>query len=219
LDVKSTAILAQLSGITTINVSNRATDKYSLKPAVQVVGINDDGSAIAGIAKTKHEPTHTAMLDINNKSPLLKNGIWHNLNINLNTETLRENILNKSTNDYSQLNDPQNWSAQIDQAIKDAVRNVGTKNLIGTSPRIGDITIIGIIMMGSILSNYGKLVLENALLFNGVRIFSSLTSNNTENFRTGTGIRLSLLPVIELERWLLLQTYSRIRPVAVALEK
>jgi ribosomal protein L22 len=219
LNTKYLQTLIQIAGIKHVRISTENTKTPETK--VSITGINNDGSAIAGKAKAESISTHSQSLQPDNpKLTSSKNYSWPSLNIVLNPNETRDQLLDSSGNNYSELKNPNNWSREINKAIKNAIRNAGRKNLVETTPTLLDgmwIAGLGFSLTPFLSSQFPDP--HNILFHYGMRYFSQTFVIFTENFQKGEGYRLSLIAGYELDRFALLQAYSRLKPVVVPLEK
>lgn len=126
LNVKRLHLICQVSGFSHLRIRNDPQGETS-QEVPQVVGIDRDGTAIAGKAKIKKAPTF--QLD---HSPAFmfekpwRQARWQNLTISLNTEEIKQRIL---LSDES-VNNPIIWGKEIHKALKSGTLKAGTHHLL-----------------------------------------------------------------------------------------
>ena len=126
LNVKRLHVICQVSGFSHLRIRNDPQGETS-QEVPQIVGIDRDGTAMAGKAKVKKVPTF--QIDYSPTSEYgepWKQARWQNLTISLNTEEMNQRIL---LSDESVKN-PTMWGEEIHKALKSGTLKAGTRHLV-----------------------------------------------------------------------------------------
>lgn len=127
LNVKKAEWLAQLGGIRSVFIKNDSSGETS-KVQGTVVGMNGDGSAMAGATKVDYMPTSS--LEMKQDKYKIQSARWANIIIKINTEELKERLL-RSDKVVSKTG---TWVPYINTAIQKEMRKAGNKQLLSMLP-------------------------------------------------------------------------------------
>ncbi|HWA52218.1 MAG TPA: hypothetical protein VG895_04140 [Patescibacteria group bacterium] len=217
IDTTYATQLIHLAGFRHLKIVSKNNGDVSSVEA-QIIG-RSGNSAIMGATKVNEVAIQSNELNpdkhIKGNS---KHYSWPELQVNLNTSEIRQRINDKglATKNSSE------WSNQINLAIKQAIRKQGTEHLLLSKTTLTDkldgfqiVLCFGSIIAGEAYPIYPTIIIG---LTQGARIVRSFENlQGLENFKEGRGYRLSLIPGIEIDRWLLLQAYSRVKPLVAPL--
>lgn len=127
LNVKKAEWLAQVGGLRTVVIKNDPNGETS-KVQHNIVGINKDGSGMAGASKVDYAPT--SGLEMKQDKYRIHSARWADVTIKINTEEVTNRILGKSLT----ATDPNSWVPDLNRAISTEVRKAGNKQLLPISP-------------------------------------------------------------------------------------
>ena len=211
LNVKRLHAICQVSGFSHLRIRNDPQGETS-QEIPQVVGIDREGTAIAGKVKIKKVPTFQFDHSPVDHSPAFvfgrhwKQSRWQNLTISLNTEEMKQRI---RLSDESVKN-PTMWGEEIHRALKSGTLKAGTHHLLKDFKRFEKIfTLFMYTLMSSeeILSvARGDLGLGNlapTLAVDAVLIGTFMTVMHSLGYgveKPGEGRRISLFFGPELDR-------------------
>lgn len=116
-------------GLRSVLVKNDSNAKTT-KIQTAIVGMNSDGSAMAGVTKVDYVPTHSSEVRWDrNFNPHTSR--WADLTIKINTEELKNRLLQKD----KIVTQPSSWAPEIDRAIKRKIKATGNIQLLGVLTR------------------------------------------------------------------------------------
>lgn len=127
LNVKKAEWLAQIGGLRTVTVKNDPNGETS-KVQHTVVGINKDGSGMAGASKIDYAPT--SGLEMKQDKYKIHSARWADVTIKINTEEVKNRILGKSLT----VTNPESWVPDLNKSIKSEIRKAGHKQLLPINP-------------------------------------------------------------------------------------
>ena len=126
LNIKRLHAICQVAGFRHLRIQNDPQGETS-QAVPQVVGVDHDGTAIAGKAKIKRASTFQAAYSPSPEYELLwKQARWQNLTISLNTEEMKQRILLSDEN----VRNPERWGEEINGVLKKAVIKEGVHHLV-----------------------------------------------------------------------------------------
>ena len=131
LNVKRLHAICQVAGFRHLRIQNDPEGETS-QSVPQIIGIDNNGTAIAGKAKIKK--AHTFHVDYSPTSEYKKpwkQARWQNLTISLNTEEMKQRIL---LSDES-VRDPTRWGEEINRALRKAATKEGVRHLVNDLER------------------------------------------------------------------------------------
>ena len=217
LNVKRLHTICQVAGFRHLRIQNDQEGETS-QSVPQVIGIDNDGTAIAGKAKIKRAPTfHVDYSPTSKYMEYWKQSVWQNLTISLNTEEMKQRIL---LSDES-VGNPTRWGEEINGALKKAAIKEGTRHLVKDFRRFEKLlTLFGFAaatsseMIDALTGNLEPeaivpRIASSVVLFG--TIMTGLHSLTSGPERQGEGRRISLFFGPELDRAvaLLALTYTQ----------
>jgi len=134
LNVKRIHSICQLAGFSHLKIQNDPSGETS-QAVPQIVGLDRNGSAVAGKAAVKNVPTYQSdyspdpVFDVGRP---MKQAVWKNLTVSLNTEEMKQRILLSD----ERVTDSSEWGKQIDEALKKATLRSGVRHLVGDIGRV-----------------------------------------------------------------------------------
>lgn len=183
--------LQRIAGIKQITVTGRTFDETS-GVDIQIVGMNPDGSAMAGKggSKTAIPAYESHPLVANDRVPMSQRQI--NLNISANLDE----IASRLTDSKDGVRSPKRWAKELDKGVRDSINKAGTDNLIRNIDNstkfnlgfgLGSYALIALFfdqLLNGSFSNFPKLY-EGALIggYIGTRIASLAYSRKLQGHR------------------------------------
>ncbi len=222
--------LMQLSGIRSLQIVSDYDGERS-NTSFQTVGINTDGSAIAGkgISKSVTEYTDNVNIEDDDYPNTRKQATWVDLKMTLNIPEMTRMILDCG----EKVTDSKIWAKMVDSSIRSSVRKNGTNFLLSRSKNNFETSFVTFLFLDDIAHacNIGfadflfnqvnphaldPIKLSSNIILRGLMwtLFESL-SNGKE--RPGSGRRFSFFYGLELDRAMALQFESRVGNVAKSL--
>lgn len=220
VNVKKAEWLTQVGGIRHVIVKN---DPAGETTQVQraIVGMNSDGSAMAGATKVDYAPTSSG--EIKQDKYKTHTARWSELTIKINTEELKSRLL-QSDNVVSKANA---WAPELDRAIKKEIRATGNQQLLKMVGYdnfsfyfIYGMNLLGAAMLTSNDGDLGKIALS--LLGSNIRsgiIWTTINSMFYDTEKRGTGNRISLGVGMEIDRAILFNMSFLGKPLIADLTK
>lgn len=220
LDLKRIHTLCWLGGLRHLKIEG-VNNQSATESTPVVVGINGDGSAVAGRAAVgKAEPFHFDDFESGNSA----GSIWarHQLTwvdgqIHLNLEAMSKRIVSKSKQSGENLRLPSAWGHLLDQALKEGIANIGINHLIFGVNKPALACLMFLIFSNERLytATSPSELLTSWLINNSSTLLISLVDGSL----TGSedGYRLSAFFGPQLDRALALKVLSQTQPLVKAL--
>lgn len=205
MDTKRVHTLLQLGGLRTLRITVDDKRKASEIQQPQVIGINSDGSAIAGNGQTKKSPLFISKTDGINEGSLTKQARWRDVQVKFNIEELKQQILGDGGN----ARDPGRWGREIDHGIRSSLVETGENNLLDFGFDTADgARSITWYTLGGLVTVLGGL--SPAIAFAASSITFNLLANSIIGGveKSGGGARTSLFIGPEIDRALALRAYA-----------
>jgi hypothetical protein len=202
--------LAWLGGMESLRVSSY--DGNTTQVSAEIGGIDNNGTATAvmkgAVAKAK-----TFEVDNAAQSASLQRYGWSKNRVNLNIPEIDERVA-RSTN----LRDPNEWSKQLNKALKPAIRESSWQSLIQQSSSKMTIPLaVGInTPFYELLKVFGSQIQFNAL---GIYALSAFVMSPLLGHRYGIPVREqkhTLVPGFPIDRYLAVSAFSRVNPLIKA---
>jgi hypothetical protein len=126
LDLGRIHTLLQIGGYKSLRINAKNDGDSGRNVTAQIIGVNSDGSAIAGAIKTKSRSSEEYSI---NQSPirLRKQSSWPDLTITLDQQELQRRILDGKDS----VHNPKPWATELNTSIKKGLQRAGIKNLLG----------------------------------------------------------------------------------------
>ena len=217
LNIKRLHAICQVAGFRHLRIQNDSEGETS-QAVPQIVGVDRDGTAMAGKAKIKK--AHTFHVDY---SPTFeykkswKQARWQNLTISLNTEEMKQRIL---LSDES-VRDSTRWGKEINGALKKAAIKGGVRHLVNDLERFEKLlTLFGFALcssseiMSALAGNIEPKTVVPRIAFSFALLGTVMTALDSLGYgreKPGGGRRISLFLGPELDRAvaLLALTYTQ----------
>ena len=212
LNVKRTELLCQLGGIRSLSIKNNNN-----RPTPVIVGVTNQGSALAGFAATE------SLVKFQNTSDsrgIRQSACWSDLAVSMNSDEIRI----KLDIEKKDVKDPKNWSKVIDISLKDSIASASFQNLVERKA----LTMGYALSMNAMLTTFMiiEIMQKNVpgmayTFFNWQFIVKSLDSVLYETEKPGRGKRwsLSIYEFPELDRKFVLDSFMLFSKLAKEIEK
>jgi hypothetical protein len=210
LNVRRIHTICQVAGFRSIRIQNDQRGETS-QSFPQIVGIDRNGSAVAGKVALKEVPTYQSDFPHGDSlSEADKQSRWKNLNISLNTEEMKQRILLSGR----RVTDSLEWGKQLDSVLKRAMVKNGALHLVKDITRSEQKNALLLYtafasfrLLSHAIYNYGP---QEFLFYSTLHFVITGTSITTMSSavsgveRSGQGRRVSLFYGPELDRALIL---------------
>lgn len=204
VDLRRTLGLMTLGGIRSLTMTQAKTDEENSVSMPVIVGINTDGSALAGKAKAARKTLYHSGLSLQREFFPLHNCMWTNLGIRLNTDQIQKEITSASNN----LRQPDSWTPYLDRVLRESIRKGGTHHLLkGHTVFRAFFALINNSLYLSALRD-PKVILGVYFGWFAMGLFLELRTKELSS-SAGCRYRATIIPGYEIDRAALLQVLSR----------
>jgi len=220
VNVKKAEWLTQIGGIRHVIVKNDPAGETS-QVTRSIVGMNRDGSAMAGGVKVDYAPTSSG--EVRQDKHKTHTARWSELTIKVNTEEVKSRLLQND----KVVSKPDAWAPELDSAIKKEIRATGNKQLLKMVgyDNFSFYFIYGTNFLGSALlvnndGDLGKMAISflGSYMRSGL-IWTTLNSMFYDTEKRGTGNRISLGVGMEIDRAILFNLSFLGKPLIADLTK
>ncbi|MBU0998251.1 hypothetical protein KJ570_01880 [Patescibacteria group bacterium] len=141
--------IMQLGGISVLNIKSDDNEEKSTVETT-IVGFDGQGNALAGKSRVKMVPISSSEFQKDEYENNTKQTRWINMSIKLNTEELKQRLMNTGKN----VNEPGNWAIHLDKSIKKELNHKSAKYLTGSLATLEKANAM-VLYMHCILSSMG----------------------------------------------------------------